>query len=657
MKNNITFYSNPLFIILLVLILLGTETLGLISTCFAQSPWTTKSSMPTARYVVSSSVVNGEIYAIGGAFDDYNGTSGVEAYDPVTDTWTSKANMPMIRAGGTSSTVNGRIYYMGGRPTLKGANISSVIEYDAATDTWTTEADTMPTPRSWLSSSGSVVDGKVYAIGGALTYQGAPLSTVEEYDPATDTWTRKADMPTARICVSTSVVNGKIYAIGGSPGSPWYRGLTTVEEYDPATDTWIRKADMPTGRTYFSTSVVNGKIYAIGGLTTGSNHFSLVEEYNPAMDTWRRVADDMPTARSGLATSVVNGKIYAIGGWVGSGTPISTVEEYDPSKDLTELVEYVYVNKGFVVAGSDSVCIKTKITDPTGITIFAEIEAPDQTPVDSLQLFDDGNHNDGNAGDSLYANVWSILSADEQVYYVDLDVTQIDTDTVNHHMNNMAAFTTIGPIVYESFTFMSSDTVLNPGDVIYIKVNLKNESTTASAINIKAKLSSLNELAIVTTDMYRTFNNIEAGESKTCDSYYKIKISEDCPDNTEIQFALDITSNDYSLWSDTFSVMVVNQATNVNTIENSPRQYSLDQNYPNPFNPSTTIKYTVGSRQPVTLRVYDILCNEIATLINEEKPSGIYEVEFDGSKLTSGIYFYQLRAGNFVQTKKLILMK
>ena len=293
----------------------------------AEDTWTTKANMPTARYVLSSSVVDGIIYAIGG--DAGSRASVVEAYDPLTDTWTRKANMPMGRGAGTSSVVNGKIYYMGGRLNYNGANISSVIEYDATTDTWTAKAD-MPTPRTWLSSS--VVDGKIYVIGGALTYQGAPLSTVEEYDPTTDTWTTKADMPTPRASVSTNAVNGRIYAIGGTSGyGQWNQGLSTVEEYDPAADTWTRKTDMPTGRTYFSTCAVNGKIYAIGGMD--SNHLSSVEEYDPATDTWIRVAD-IPTARSGLATSAVNGKIYAIGGWVGGGTTMSTVEEYEPIATL-----------------------------------------------------------------------------------------------------------------------------------------------------------------------------------------------------------------------------------------------------------------------------------------------------------------------------------
>jgi hypothetical protein len=89
--------------------------------------------------------------------------------------------------------------------------------------------------------------------------------------------------------------------------------------------------------------------------------------------------------------------------------------------------------------------------------------------------------------------------------------------------------------------------------------------------------------------------------------------------------------------------------------------FELFQNYPNPFNPTTNIQYAISSRQFVTLKVYDVLGNEIATLVNEEKQPGIYEVEFNTSSIkhipSSGIYFYYLKAGNFAETKKMILLK
>ena len=89
----------------------------------------------------------------------------------------------------------------------------------------------------------------------------------------------------------------------------------------------------------------------------------------------------------------------------------------------------------------------------------------------------------------------------------------------------------------------------------------------------------------------------------------------------------------------------------------SPNEYNLAQNYPNPFNPTTTIQYSIPQRSNVTLKVYDLLGNEVAALVNEEKERGVYTVNFDASQLSSGIYFYRLQAGSFVQTKKMILIK
>jgi hypothetical protein len=93
-----------------------------------------------------------------------------------------------------------------------------------------------------------------------------------------------------------------------------------------------------------------------------------------------------------------------------------------------------------------------------------------------------------------------------------------------------------------------------------------------------------------------------------------------------------------------------------------PNKFVLEQNYPNPFNPSTTIKYEIpdqvrNDNVNVSIKVYDVLGREIATLVNKQQKPGNYEVEFDATELTSGIYFYRMRAGEFVQTKKMLLMK
>jgi photosystem II stability/assembly factor-like uncharacterized protein len=85
--------------------------------------------------------------------------------------------------------------------------------------------------------------------------------------------------------------------------------------------------------------------------------------------------------------------------------------------------------------------------------------------------------------------------------------------------------------------------------------------------------------------------------------------------------------------------------------------FRLEQNYPNPFNPGTSIQYRISNKQFVSLKIYDMLGNEVATLVSQTKPPGIYEVDFDGSNLSAGAYFYRLQAGSFVETKKMILLK
>ncbi|MHC4173265.1 MAG: Kelch repeat-containing protein [Planctomycetota bacterium] len=294
---------------LILLLALGLASVSLA----AEGTWTQKTDMPTPRYLLSASAVNGKIYAIGGVSSEpsLEGLSTVEEYDPATDTWARKADMPTARVALSTSVVSGKIYAIGGNPSVYWSGLSIVEVYDPATDTWTPKAD-MPTGRSLLSTC--VVDGKIYAIGGtvgstASTVQG--LTIVEEYDPATDTWIRKADMPTGVWGPSASVVDGRIYVMGGASRIDAKR---TVQEYDPTTDTWMRKADMMTPRRNFGTSVLCGKIYAIGGWL-GSTHtpYSTVEMYDPKLDLWTQI-EDLPVRKAGLSTNVLGGRIYAIGG-------------------------------------------------------------------------------------------------------------------------------------------------------------------------------------------------------------------------------------------------------------------------------------------------------------------------------------------------------
>jgi fibronectin-binding autotransporter adhesin len=102
-----------------------------------------------------------------------------------------------------------------------------------------------------------------------------------------------------------------------------------------------------------------------------------------------------------------------------------------------------------------------------------------------------------------------------------------------------------------------------------------------------------------------------------------------------------------------FSKTIINSV----SINSLPTEFSLFQNYPNPFNPSTTIKYSIPQTSFVSITIYDILGKEVSKLVNEEKQSGSYEVQFNGSKFSSGVYFYRMNAGKYDAVKKLVLLK
>ena len=90
---------------------------------------------------------------------------------------------------------------------------------------------------------------------------------------------------------------------------------------------------------------------------------------------------------------------------------------------------------------------------------------------------------------------------------------------------------------------------------------------------------------------------------------------------------------------------------------NLPEKFVLEQNYPNPFNPSTTIRYGLPQKSAVQLTIFNTLGQQVATIVQGEQEAGNHEVRFDGSNLSSGVYFYRLQAGEFVQTRKLLLLR
>jgi N-acetylneuraminic acid mutarotase len=281
----------------------------------------------------------GKLYVFGGLAPGWTPKGLVYEYDPAGDAWTKKKNMPIASHHLGLTELNGKIYVFGGfiKPA-KGPTawepIDNVWEYDPGTDTWKPLA---PLPAKRGSPNAVVANGKIHVIGGAGLHPGSKetvvhparphrsLGTHEVYDPATNSWSAKQSMPTARNHAAAGFVNGKIYVIGGRIGAAFItRASNTdiVEVYDVATDQWgDLKAPMPTPRSASAWGVHKGLIYVAGGEQRTSQFqrtFRAVEAYNPANNRWTQLPP-MEFPRHGLAGDIINGKFHLVSGDAASG--------------------------------------------------------------------------------------------------------------------------------------------------------------------------------------------------------------------------------------------------------------------------------------------------------------------------------------------------
>jgi N-acetylneuraminic acid mutarotase len=623
--------------------------LSLSSIRQGQEPWTEKTPMPTARLSMGTAVVDGKIYAIGGGRTETSKLSVVEVYDPVTDSWDiTKTPMPTARGAFGCTVVDGKIYAIGGG--LFGPSPLSIVEvYDPVTDSWNdTTIAPMPTARSNVAAC--TVNGKIYVIGGTTQNSTilAGISTVEEYDPVTNSWTKKSNKPTPAWGLRACVLEGKIYVTGGNIKYP---NITAVMEvYDPIKDEWeTTKAPILIPKYSHSICVCNENIYSFGGWNNCSTgpFYKKIEVYNSITDKWIQTTD-IPLPLGGLSAVTVGDKIYIMGGTstLHPFTSVKNVYEYNPDHDLLSLIEKIEIDKSYAKPGTDNVCIKTKISDPSGITIMAHIDAHDQTPVDSMQLFDDGNHDDGNASDSLYANVWPVSLVEEQHYYVDLQVTRVDTDTVIHHISNMATFTTIGPVTVENYTFTGYDTIPNPGDKLKLKITLRNNGSADTATKVTARLISLDSLVTIITSS-PSFGNIVAGQNAISSYKYTLTIDEEWPGNTSISILVEISGEDYPYWKDTLYIPVL--PVNIKEIREP-----ITRIYPNPTNDLLNIEISNSGKQGLEIEIRDIT-GKVIYQKKYNNANARFTEQFDLSGFTKGIYLIKVRQADRVYVGKIIV--
>jgi N-acetylneuraminic acid mutarotase len=282
--------------------------------------WTTKTPLPQVRSAAGCGVVNDSVYVIGGSSGGTSLHNTNYVYDPITDSWATKTPMPTPRSQLGCAVVRDKIYAIGGFVGGIQTDTNLVEVYDPVTDSWVTKT---PMPTSRYAFAIAVVANKIYVMGGMLPV----VATVEEYDPSADTvggtpWKTKTSMPTRRMGPACAVIRDTIYVYGGSY-SVGMKDTLVNECYDPATDSWTARADMDFNRYGCGGFSYNNEAYSVGGYNY-SSYFTNVDVYDPVGNSWSSETP-MNYARQSIAIGLVGSKVYVIGGW--NNGPLAYNEE------------------------------------------------------------------------------------------------------------------------------------------------------------------------------------------------------------------------------------------------------------------------------------------------------------------------------------------
>ncbi len=308
------------------------------------------------------------------------------------------------------------------------------------------------------------------------------------------------------------------------------------------------------------------------------------------------------------------------------------------------------VNKPYLSLITDTVTVISRFSNInqhnfTGNAIYVN---SDSSYIDSVALYDDGLHGDSLAGDGLWGGFIHSVSQED---FFDIGISTTDLQTGKYfYTRELTKFTTAGPVVMDSLkvTRIDSNTIVLQD----IYISNKSESITINGIQVKPK--SIDSCA-TTGSGIRNLGSLDPGETRKL-PFGTFSFNIYSCNSDSVSLAMEIYSDGIPYWESRFKLEI--PIVGIEDIaEGLPTEYSLSQNYPNPFNPATIIKYDIKERAFVELKIYDILGREVVVLMNKEQNAGSYEVELNAAELSSGVYFYRLRAGSFVETKKMVLMK
>ena len=616
-------------------------------------------TMPTGKLTFPATCLyDGMVFLTGGqkqtgqSYWDAISSDKLWIFDPSSGTWDdSKKPMNTARGAHSMVTVNDKIYVIGGVkfPTPDWYRIASVEEYDPETDTWS-EKSPLSIARSYCGVC--VFNNKIFLFGG-LDDDNNGLDIVEAYYPETDQWEVKSPMPTARSGVSVHQVGQKIYVFGGGIDA-YDQSLSTVEIYDPFYDYWsTRASEMPEARKYMSTAKIGDEILFFGGLSaTANTNFHIgyrdVLSYNPLSDSWK-VTSQLPRVLAGMNSILFDGKILLIGGLNPTISLDNSLESFYPYIDSYTPNPYIYpkynISSNYLDNnGSISIQVEVDSAEFYDYNIEAFINGLDIFYEDSLILYDDGIHDNSIQDDGIFGNSISNITG-ENIFSVDFRIINTSSDdTISS--GRKFQFSSIGPLKLKEINFTKTDKQPDPGDKLTIKPVINNRGSNSIAGNVTAEIKCLDPGMAELTENFFNFGHISPGINQESTNSCSLIISDECQDSTILSFHVDIYSNNYVYWRDTFQIKVGRGF--ISGIENPGfTVHDVITIFPNPTSGIISI---TGLTEPAELKIYSIQ----GQLIKSE-----HQIEsiVDLSDLTEGIYFLNLIKGKDRIVRKIVVNK
>ena len=302
----------------------------------------------------------------------------------------------------------------------------------------------------------------------------------------------------------------------------------------------------------------------------------------------------------------------------------------------------IETGKKYYASGEDTVHLSTIVENPNShqISARAYLSTVEGTLIDSVNL----NKQTVKTDSEEWRGIFNI-PPDEEFYKIGVTVFD-QTTSDEYNVSNATRFTTAGPLILDSIAYLKG-----ASNSYYIRAFIKNEGLSRTVTNLKIKYTCDDPWLVSIAQSLQSLPDIDPGETVGANSWASFTYLDSLfPGYFNIK--VELASDYWVFWTDSEQLIV-----GIEDEETLPTEFVLEQNYPNPFNPSTKIKYSVPQMSNVVIKVYDVLGNEIETLVNEEKPAGTYELTWYAENLPSGVYFYRIQAGSFFETKKMILLK